>query len=343
VPPSFIDFLDGGRTAVSLFFVLSGFILAYNYANLRGGHERLKFYASRIARIYPVVLLSVAIGAVGVAYAALTPQSGAMLDWYALKDPSPMNLGGSLLTQLTMTVGWFPTASLNQPWNPPAWSIACEMFFYALFPALIVWLRRMRFRGIAGLMVGLFAFQCAAIWAARSFAPSGARGFLVSQFPLTHLFEFVIGIAVALLYLRGAREWLSVGRRRLALLITAAAPLVALAAYRPVDPAYLLMSPLFAAIVLGLAVPAPSILDWKPFVLLGEASFSLYLIHVPLMNLYSIAYPNAVVGWALFAATIGASVLVFKFYETPARRGVRRLLLQRGRAARKQPAQPETV
>ncbi|WP_414172131.1 hypothetical protein [Clavibacter tessellarius] len=41
-----------------MFFVLSGFILAYNYSGLSGTAERRAFYVNRIARIYPVVLLS---------------------------------------------------------------------------------------------------------------------------------------------------------------------------------------------------------------------------------------------------------------------------------------------
>lgn len=91
------------------------------------------------------------------------------------------------------------------------------------------------------------------------------------------------------------------------------------------------MSPLFAVLILALAVSPPrrpSVLSWSPIILLGEASFSLYMIHVPMMNLYSIAHPPSFVGWILMGATVGASVLVFKRLETPARFRVRKIILR---------------
>lgn len=333
VPSALIDYLDGGRTAVSLFFVLSGFILAYNYVDLSGKGDRVKFYASRVARIYPVTLLALGIGAAGMLYAALNSDSGVLQDWYALKDTNVFNVWGSFLAQLTVTTGWLPTASLNQPWNSPAWSIACEAFFYALFPLLIIRLRKMTLRRIGLVLVGALVLQCLIIWSARAFAPAGQKGFLVSQFPLTHLFEFLVGIAAALFFLRGGAEWIRRGPRRSLLLVGSLFPLALLAYFRPVDPAYLLMSPLFAVLILALATPCrrrPSALAWGPLVLLGEASFSLYMIHVPLMNLFSIARPSHMFGWLLIAITVFLSVLVFKYYETPARFRVRTAILGRG-------------
>lgn len=332
VPEAVVSFLDGGRTAVSLFFVLSGFILAYNYSNLVGRRERVKFYASRVARIYPVTLLALGLGAIGVLYAVSNPGTGALFDWYALDEATVFNLGGSFLAQVTVATGWLPTASLNQPWNSPAWSISCEFFFYALFPFLIVAMKRLTPLRSLLVILGGFAVQCLFILAARAYAPTGQRGFLVSQFPLTHLFEFVVGIAAALFFLRGGALWIAKGANRTLLLVTSIAPLTFLAWLRPIDPAYLLMSPLFAVLILALAVTprsGRSFLAWSPLVLLGEASFSLYMIHVPLMNLWSIGSPPTWLGWIMFAATVGLSVLVFKWFETPSRIGLRSAILKR--------------
>lgn len=288
IPDAVTNFLDGGRTAVSLFFVLSGFILTYNYLNLGGGTPRLRFYASRVARIYPVALLALGLGGLGVAFALANPQSGAMLEWYALKEPNIWNIGVSFFAQATMTTGWLPAASLNQPWNGPAWSVSCEVFFYALFPFLIAYMRRLSPKAVFRAVIFLFAFQCACIWAFREFFPVGQRGFLVSQFPVTHLCEFVIGIAAALFFLRAGSEWLAQGRRRAIMLMLSLTGLCSIALFRPVDPAYLLMSPFFALLILALCVPPRnrrSVLSWGPVVMLGEASYALYMIHVPLLNL----------------------------------------------------------
>ncbi|MFT2692931.1 acyltransferase family protein [Clavibacter zhangzhiyongii] len=329
VPAGIVAFVDGGRTAVALFFVLSGFILTYNYSQLSGRADRRAFYVNRVARIYPVVVLSLFLGAIGVAYVVLADDRARLLDWYALKEPSPVALAASFLSQLTVTTGWFPTARINQPWNSPAWSIACEMFFYLLFPLLIVWLRRLGRVGLSILVTGAFACQVLLVIAVRLVAPEGQRGFLVSQFPVTHLFDFIVGMVAALLFLRGGREWLMVGHRRIILLACSIVVIATLSATVPVRPAYLLLTPFFASLILGLAVPPRKGRSWLAtgwVLLLGEASFSLYLIHVPLMNLMSLAGAPAWFGWVWVMLTIGASILVFAYFESPARRATKRSL-----------------
>ncbi|MFT7709709.1 acyltransferase family protein [Clavibacter tessellarius] len=329
VPEAFVSFVDGGRTAVALFFVLSGFILAYNYSELSGGAERRVFYVNRIARIYPVVLFSLFLGGVGVAYVLVADDRARLLDWYALKDPSPAALVASFVSQLTVTTGWFPTARINQPWNSPAWSIACEMFFYLLFPVMITHLRRMRARGLSIVVSIAFATQLLFVVAVRFVAPEGQRGFLVSQFPVTHLFDFLIGVVAALVFLRGGREWLMLGQRRALTLTAALVAIVALSLIVPLRPAYLLLTPFFAILVVALAVAPKNGYSWlaaRWLLLLGEASFALYLIHVPLMNLMSLAVVPAWFGWLWVLLTIGASILVFAYFETPARRYTKGLL-----------------
>lgn len=203
------------------------------------------------------------------------------------------------------------------------------MFFYLLFPFLIVWFRRLRSTGLAILLIVAFTFQILFIVVVQALAPTGQRGFLVSQFPITHLFDFIVGVVAALFFLRGGREWLMAGRRRLISLVIACASIALLSATVPVRPAYLLLTPVFAILVLGLAVPPRRGASWlagRWLLLLGEASFSLYLIHVPLMNLMSLASAPVWFGWVWVPFTIGASVLVFAFFETPARRLTKRLL-----------------
>jgi peptidoglycan/LPS O-acetylase OafA/YrhL len=334
MPVGVVAFVDGGRTAVALFFVLSGFILTYNYSELSGPKERRSFYVNRIARIYPVVILALGIGAIGVAYAAiLYPEDPKpLLEWYALTRVDAGALVASFISQATVTTGWFPTARINQPWNSPAWSIACEMFFYLLFPALIVWFRGLARNALIAVLLVLAAFQIALIMLAAPAAPQGQRGFLVSQFPVTHLFDFVLGMVDALFFLRGGRQWLEARNRRLIVLIVATAGIVALSALVPIRPAYLPLTPFFALLILGLAANPKRGKSWLAaswLLLLGEASFSLYLIHVPLLNIFSIAALPMWAGWMAVMLTIGASVLVYRFFEVSSRRGLRRLLTEK--------------
>ncbi|MGY1769935.1 acyltransferase family protein [Blastococcus sp. SYSU D00813] len=327
-PARVFEVLDGGRTAVTLFFVLSGFVLAYNYGGLAGKTARRRFWTARFARLYPVTVLSLALAAVGVAYAWMHRDQGHLLDWYALDSHVGASLLISLAAQLSMTTGWLPIASFNQPWNGPAWSIACEVFFYALFPVLIVWLRRLRWHGIALVLGGGWACQALLVVAIQQLAPEARGGFLVYQFPVTHLFEFVLGIGAALFFVRGGREWLPAGARRSLLLAVSLGGIVALSWWQPVSPAYLLMSPLFAGLVLALGVRPrrwSGWLAWRPLVLLGEASFALYLLHMPLLRVLQILHVDGWLGWLGMAAVIALSVPVFLLYETPARLRLRRL------------------
>lgn len=71
LPYAVENLLVSGNIGVNLFFVLSGFVLAYNYMNDDGLPSRREFWVARFARIYPVYLLAFLLFAPVVAAAAL--------------------------------------------------------------------------------------------------------------------------------------------------------------------------------------------------------------------------------------------------------------------------------
>jgi peptidoglycan/LPS O-acetylase OafA/YrhL len=323
VPDEVVRFLDGGRPAVALFFLLSGFILAFNYYDLRRGRKRA-FWVARFARLYPNVLLALALALPSVIIALSDPSGDYLLRWFALDGQVALSLVLSFVAQLTMTTAWLPVASFNQPWNGPAWSIGCEVFFYALFPLLIGWVRAARPRTLIIVLVGGFIAQGALISGIHEFAPEGRANFLVSQFPVTHLFGFVLGVSAARLFL-ARRELLSQPVVRTALLAIGWVGVSIIGILQPVQPVFYLATPLFALIVLGLAAPAKqrSWLAVPLLVLLGEASYALYLIHVPIGHLLQWGGVGGAAGWIATGALIAASVLVLRIWETPARKLIR--------------------
>jgi peptidoglycan/LPS O-acetylase OafA/YrhL len=135
--------VDAGNIAVSWFFILSGFILAYNFPVLRGGEETLKFVASRFWRLFPVQAITT------LASLALFSSS------VSLARAFPADLLGSL----TLTHTWAAIPFALQALNVPAWSISVEWFFYLLLPLLIAhgWVVRT--------LLALAAFGIAASWA----------------------------------------------------------------------------------------------------------------------------------------------------------------------------------
>jgi peptidoglycan/LPS O-acetylase OafA/YrhL len=114
-----------GHYAVPIFFMLSGFVLAYNYADkfLRFGIKGYReFVFIRLARIYPVHLftLFLVLGMVIVCSAKGWPitDSG-----YTFRD---------FVLNLLLVQTWVPVFQLN--WNYPSWSISSEWFAYLFFP-----------------------------------------------------------------------------------------------------------------------------------------------------------------------------------------------------------------
>ncbi len=312
--------LDDGRTAVALFFVLSGFILTRQYARISPS-DRRAYYVARFARIYPVVLLALAVAGVGIAIAAAT-HPGALERWYLVQATHPLHLGTSLAAQLSLTTGWFPDPSINQPWDAPAWSISCEVLFYALLPVLLPLLRRMSMRRLV--LVGVAAYLVQGLCVADLKALQTVEGgYLLYQFPLVHLPEFLAGMVAALWFVRRPAPLGRVPRRLL--IGTATAGIAALALIQPVTPAYYCCTPLFVMLVLGLAARGGRT-DWlgsATAVLLGEASYSLYLLHVPLGRLFQLARPPQWTGYLFAVAVIAVSVGSLRCYEAPLRRALR--------------------
>lgn len=102
-----------GAVGMSLFFILSGFVLAHNYAA-----PGRKYLWSRFARIYPVYTL-----------AALVT-----IPFFSLNgDVSVWQVAFAAVADVFMLQAWFPP--LFPLWNFGAsWSLSAEAFFYGVFP-----------------------------------------------------------------------------------------------------------------------------------------------------------------------------------------------------------------
>ena len=316
-PRWLFDAVDGGTNSVALFFVLSGFILIYNYSNLSGRGNVIKYLVSRFARIWPVVVLSLALGSIGVIYAAL----------HGTSEFSAAALGASLLAQLFMVTAWAPFAGIQVPWNGPAWSIACEAFFYCLFPMILTLLRRRSTRVILAIIGTAWLAQLgwvALLWKLEEGEPR--LYWVIIRSPVTHLPEFILGVGAGLWFLRHGS--LLTPNWRNALIASSLAGVVTFSLWRPVTPNHLFITPFFCVLIVALAARpkrAESVLGWRPIVLLGEASFSLYMIHVPLLRIYQVAgLESAAWGATTVGLTVILSVFVFRAYETPMRLAIRR-------------------
>ncbi|MHC2427841.1 peptidoglycan/LPS O-acetylase OafA/YrhL [Bradyrhizobium elkanii] len=115
-------YLNWPNAAVDLFFCLSGFTLAYAYP--RNSFQFSNFMVARIARLYPLYLLTLVI-------------TGAM--WLFLAPANYLREAAvfDLVLQLPLLNSW-PIIGSGVHWNTPAWSISVEWFCYILlFPILL--------------------------------------------------------------------------------------------------------------------------------------------------------------------------------------------------------------
>src|SRR5262249_9958006 len=111
MPRLFDNIARNGHLAVGLFFVLSGFVLAYNYAGREVSAR--KFWLARFARIYPAYLLGFLLIAPAVVFRY---------------QDNPGKLTASGLAAGTLLQAWIPRLELA--WNGPGWSLSNEAFFY---------------------------------------------------------------------------------------------------------------------------------------------------------------------------------------------------------------------
>lgn len=138
-----------GTTALSWFFVLSGFILSYTYPSLDSIAQYKRFYTHRVIRIYPVYFMAVITSSVFVSvgylnlgeafFAEVHRPFEIMYDLPSEKPESFWWMAG--LRHLTFTQSISSIETLNLVFNGPLWSLVLEVYFYLCFPLLLILLR----------------------------------------------------------------------------------------------------------------------------------------------------------------------------------------------------------
>jgi peptidoglycan/LPS O-acetylase OafA/YrhL len=330
-PASGARVIQAGFVGVSLFFVLSGFILAYTYidddGSLRGSWKDFLF--ARFARVYPVYLFALVIALPIFIDISLVHPVGVM----KLKD----TVRTAVLTPLLLQ-GWTPKRAWM--WNGPGWSLSAEAFFYLLFPSIAVWLAKQSPRRLRVVMLlSCFALLIPQLIFGAS-RPGGIGSVTSSSYgpwvaflkfsPLIHLPQFVIGVVTGLAFIARWKVARSTGWQTIAVI---AAIAVILASSHRIPYLLLqggLLAPLFALTIYALACGGGIVgrlLAHPVAVGTGEASYALYLIHMPLS--WYLTKALQMMGWPRIEAWTGLTAFVlfavlfafaiFNAIEQPAR------------------------
>ena len=301
-PAWVLRFQNAGHAAVSLFFVLSGFVLAYNYAATLadGSVSRARFFRLRLARVWPLYAL-VTLVEIPLALAQGTP---------------PGQVAGASAADVVGLQAWIP--SITFVGNTPGWSVSVELFFYAAFPWLLPPVAR---RPRTALAISCVLALAAAATPALVAPASGAATFLKCGPPL-RLAEFTAGIALGCLFLNARRP------TPLAAMLGAVIALALVAAIlilgSPLVPRYFvhaLLLPAFALLLWSVAGGGARWLGSGPLRLLGDASYGLYLLQIPLFQALHGKYEwplGTMLGF--FALLTALSIAVHFAVEKPAQR-----------------------
>lgn len=329
-PAVLMTAMSAGYYGVTVFFVLSGFVLTLNYFDKLQHPTVARIWSygvARFARIYPIYLLVLGFTVVRMV------QTGVSLNGWPI--------------HLLILQAWDPSFDMTFGFNGVAWSVGVEVFLYATLPLLVVVVARLD-RGVrylcatavvvGGIMVGVALAAESAGLDTLPWTDPASPHHLLYTWPVSRVGDFLLGILAARIYLRARTDARShvVG----ALLIFAGLLAIGFAAtsqsltYTALswDAAYAI--PAFG-LLLGLALAPRNViarlLSTATLVLLGEASYAFYLIHHQMLFILD---PS---GWAtslnrhtLFAQAVNLAIIaaiaigLHVLFERPARTWLRR-------------------
>lgn len=323
--------------ALSFFFVLSGFVLAYVYPSLDGGKAVGRFFRARFARIWPLHIATLLLVIV------LLP------DWF--RGLAGGNLAATFLSPLLwlnalLIHAWIPVREYFWSYNAVSWAVSTEMALYLCFPLLLYkWERTWHVKLIFTFLLaaGVIAF------CGYTGLPSGEKGGvgyigLIAIGPLVRLFEFSFGMTMALAY-RRMKDRYDPGMAK-GTVIEAAAWGVLIGSFCIIPfflrtfaggaestrwwignggVAALAIGPFILVMALDKGF-ITRVLSLKWFVALGELSFAMYLLHQAVLRAYrwemdiAAAPPSWLMYVCLPLVILIGSHLLFVLVEKPFRR-----------------------
>jgi peptidoglycan/LPS O-acetylase OafA/YrhL len=306
-----------GYEAVTFFFVLSGFILAYAHGIPHGklNVTPKDFLLARFARIWPVYDLALAM----------------VILLFFVVDILKPGLALPAVLVISMVQSWVPRYALAL--NPPAWSLSNEIFFYLLFPA--IW-GATRLGAVSFLVLSATFVVSIALLKGYCFEghEAGRTNFWM-YFPILNFPQFVFGVALGYYFIVPNLFGPKISTGLLVIGVTLLSVVMLLKTTLPWISNGAVLCGVFSLIIFGAAGAggmAQKILCARPLVILGDASYAIYILHFPVWlwwNHYTrIAYrldlPSTLDAAIYLFVVMIVSLASLFFLERPARRALRR-------------------
>lgn len=251
-----------------------------------------------------------------------------------------------MMINLGLLQSWFPTLTHQFSYNSVSWSISTEMAFYLAFPLLLTRIRQ-NWGSCLLIATGFLATMLTAASLLNLPADGGVEDVTITTFiytqPLARGLEFVTGMAAYVAWHRFIRYraisiWAYTGIEVAALVgifwwsadgfWRAQSELASL----PSVSVWFSDAGSFWAFAIVIVIFAAAggcvgkMLSWRPFVWLGEISFSVYMFHQILIKIWVLGYPQWANPLSFLLVLIAVSALSFCLIEQPGRKVLGRLL-----------------
>lgn len=326
------------QQGVSIFFVLSGFILAYSYPKLSNLQEVGRFLLARFARLWPLHITAI------ILLVFLIPMDKA---GYMVRN----HQYAMVVLNLLLLQSWTLLKNMSLSLNGVAWSISVEIFFYLAFP-LLLWRWRQNWPlkiilALAFLVMCIVTGNHLNLTSDDNYPGFSLFGLIYTN-PLARIFEFTMGIATYFLFVRLkplAEDLRLIEATFLeavtVVLAVASMWLTPILAYQPGVLKVVGMAGgrwicgsgtflLFSLLILTIAFQRGLIsrfLAHPVMVLLGEISFAVYLTHTIVLQVFS-NYTSVLLDYptlgliAYWATVLLLAYLLFSIIEQPCRRAI---------------------
>ncbi|CAM8670261.1 COG1835 Predicted acyltransferases [Comamonadaceae bacterium] len=321
---AFPSAISGGFVGVDIFFVISGFLISRNISSslAAGEFSFLNFYARRIRRIFPALILVVG--------------SSALFGWFALFAEEYSQLGWHIFSgsafssnfSLWHEAGYFDNSSDTKPLLH-LWSLAVEEQFYIIWP-LILWCAWKRKSSVVFVVLIVLSLSLA-----LNILQTPVDSTAAFYSPLTRFWELLGGAFVA--QLKTFETWFFIRRadggfeKCAAEIVSALGLLLLLLAFFKLNkdssfPGIYAVIPVLGAMMLiyagGGTWLGKSVLSLRPLVYIGLISFPLYLWHWPILSFARIVegdVPSVSYRVVAIFVSLALAWATYRYVEIPAR------------------------